>query len=427
MSRIKFRMTAGTNVGCVRTNNEDNFIINENLSQSDWFLPQDTSQVISLSQDGCVLVVADGMGGLNAGEVASAIAIETVKQSFLDADLQKVAKTSKSIEKFMRDIVIKSDQAIKKHVKAHPETQGMGTTLIFIWVHGTTAHMVWCGDSRAYIYNDETGLVRFSKDHSYVQQLVDDGKLDEDLAFDHPESNIITRCLGDFQDRAKPDYKTYELQAGDILLICSDGLCGLCRDEEILHIMQQTSMDIELCKQTLIQSALDAGGYDNVTLALFETVAIGDVEKKASKKKLLQSPVVARNTRETKEVNEELFAEDEPIVAPEDVLTTEVEEQFVRETDTTTQDIEDGGLEDNCVAEEVKDDVEEEDAADLDVVEEDVDVVLDVEGESKHGHWLRLVLIVLIILTVLVALCYVFHVESPLLDKLVGVFTGIRK
>lgn len=420
-------MTAGTNVGCVRTNNEDNFIINENLSQSDWFLPQDTSQVISLSQDGCVLVVADGMGGLNAGEVASAIAIETVKQSFLDADLQKVAKTSKAIEKFMRDIVIKSDQAIKKHVKAHPETQGMGTTLIFIWVHGTTAHMVWCGDSRAYIYNDETGLVRFSKDHSYVQQLVDDGKLDEDLAFDHPESNIITRCLGDFQDRAKPDYKTYELQAGDILLICSDGLCGLCRDEEILHIMQQTSMDIELCKQTLIQSALDAGGYDNVTLALFETVAIGDVEKKASKKKLLQSPVVARNTRETKEVNEELFAEDEPIVALEDVLTTEVEEQFVRETDTTTQDIEDGELEDNCVAEEVKDDVEEEDAADLDVVEEDVDVVLDVEGESKHGRWLRLVLIVLIILTVLVALCYVFHVESPLLDKLVGVFTGIRK
>ena len=108
-------------------------------------------------------------------------------------------------------------------------------------------------------------------------------------------------------------------------------------------------------------------------------------------------------------------------------MTTEVEEQFVRETDTTTQGIEKGRLEDNSVAKEVKDDVEEEDAADLDVVEEDVDVVLDVEGESKHGRWLRLVLIVLIILTVLVALCYVFHVEIPLLDKLVGVFTGIRK
>lgn len=427
MSRIKFRMTAGTNVGCVRTNNEDNFIINDNLSQSDWFLPQDTSQIISLSQDGCVLVVADGMGGLNAGEVASAIAIETVKQSFLDADLQKVAKTSKAIEKFMRDIVIKSDQAIKKHVKAHPETQGMGTTLIFIWVHGTTAHMVWCGDSRAYIYNDEKGLVRFSKDHSYVQQLVDDGKLDEDLAFDHPDSNIITRCLGDFQDRAKPDYKTYELQAGDILLICSDGLCGLCRDEEILHIMQQTSTDIELCKQTLIQSALDAGGYDNVTLALFETVAIGDVEKKASKKKLLQNPLVARNTRETKEINEEAFAEDEPIVVQEDGVVVEVKEQPVREVDTTTQEIEEGGQDEDCVVEEVEDDIEGEDAADSDVGEEDVDVVLDVEGVSKHGRWLRLVLIVLIILTVLVALCYVFHVEIPLLDKLVGVFTGIRK
>lgn len=427
MSRVKCRMTAGTNVGCVRTNNEDNFIINEDLSQSDWFLPQDTSQVITLGRDGCVLVVADGMGGLNAGEVASAIAVETVKQSFLDADLQKVAKTSKAIEKFMRDIVIKSDQAIKKHVKAHPETQGMGTTLIFIWVHGTTAHMVWCGDSRAYIYNEETGLVRFSKDHSYVQQLVDEGKLDEDLAFDHPESNIITRCLGDFQDRAKPDYKTYELQAGDILLICSDGLCGLCRDEEILHIMQQTSTDIELCKQTLIQSALDAGGYDNVTLALFETVAIGDVEKKASKKKLLQSPVVARNTRETKEINEELFAEDEPIVAQEDVLTTEVEEHFVRETDATTQDIEEGGLEDNCVAENQENGVEEGSIVDSDVMEEEVNVVFDTKKGPKHSCLLRIVLALFALLIVLVVLCYVFHIEIPLLDKLVKVVTGIKK
>ena len=199
MSRITFRMTAGTNVGCVRTNNEDNFIINENLSQSDWFLPQDTSKVITLGQDGCVLVVADGMGGLNAGEVASAIAVETVKQSFLDADSRKVAKGPKSIEKFLRDIVVKADQTIKKHVKSHPETKGMGTTLIFIWVHGNTAHLVWCGDSRAYIYNNQSGLLRFSKDHSYVQQLVDEGKLDEDLAFDHPDSNIITRCLGDFK------------------------------------------------------------------------------------------------------------------------------------------------------------------------------------------------------------------------------------
>ena len=417
MSRIKFRMTAGTNVGCVRTNNEDNFIINEDLSQSDWFLPQDTSQVITLGRDGCVLVVADGMGGLNAGEVASAIAVETVKLSFLDADLQKVAKTPKAIEKFMRDIVVRSDQAIKKHEKAHTETKGMGTTLIFIWVHGETAHMVWCGDSRAYIYNDETGLVRFSKDHSYVQQLVDEGKLDEDLAFDHPESNIITRCLGDFQDRAKPDYKTCELHTGDILLICSDGLCGLCRDEEILHIMQQTSTDIELCKQALIQGALDAGGYDNVTLALFETVAVENAEMKHVKKGQQQGSLKVKNTRETKEVNEGIFVEDEPFVAQEDILVVEVKEQCVGEADITAQ----------SVVENVENGVEGENIADSDVVEDDVNVEIDTKGGLAYRRLLRLVLALLIISIVFVVLCYAFQVEIHLLDKWSSVFTGIRK
>lgn len=410
-------MTAGTNVGCVRINNEDNFIINEDLSQSDWFLPQDTSQVITLGRDGCVLVVADGMGGLNAGEVASAIAVETVKLSFLDADLQKVAKTPKAIEKFMRDIVVRSDQAIKKHVKAHPETKGMGTTLIFIWVHGETAHMVWCGDSRAYIYNGATGLVRFSKDHSYVQQLVDEGKLDEDLAFDHPESNIITRCLGDFQDRAKPDYKTCELHTGDILLICSDGLCGLCRDEEILHIMQQTSTDIELCKQALIQGALDAGGYDNVTLALFETVAVENAEMKHVKKGQQQGSLKVKNTRETKEVNEGIFVEDESFVAQEDILVVEVKEQCVGEADITAQ----------SVVENVENGVEGENIADSDVVEDDVNVEIDTKGGLAYRRLLRLVLALLIISIVFVVLCYAFQVEIHLLDKWSSVFTGIRK
>lgn len=323
---VKFRITAGTNVGCVRTNNEDNFIVNENLSQSDWFLPQDTSQVISLGGDGCVMVVADGMGGLNAGEVASSIAVETVKQCFLDADLSKVAKTPKSIEKFMRDIVVKADISIKKHVKESPETRGMGTTLIFAWIKDDVMHLVWCGDSRAYIYNEAKGLIRFSKDHSYVQQLVDEGKLDEDLAFDHPESNIITRCLGDFQDRAKPDYKTSRLQTGDFILLCSDGLCGLCRDEEILHIMQHTHTDIEQCKRALIHGALEAGGYDNVTVALMEVVSVELIAKEDEKKKKekIQTLLRAVNTRITKEANENplLGGQDiDPILPGEDNVT----------------------------------------------------------------------------------------------------------
>lgn len=409
MSRITFRMTAGTNVGCVRTNNEDNFIINENLSQSDWFLPQDTSKVITLGQDGCVLVVADGMGGLNAGEVASAIAVETVKQSFLDADLRKVAKGPKSIEKFLRDIVVKADQTIKKHVKSHPETKGMGTTLIFIWVHGNTAHLVWCGDSRAYIYNKQSGLLRFSKDHSYVQQLVDEGKLDEDLAFDHPDSNIITRCLGDFQDRAMPDYKSYELHVGDILLICSDGLCGLCRDEEILHIMQQTSADIELCKQTLIQSALDAGGYDNVTLALFETVDFEDAEPKVEREKGLKQFFKKLN-RETKEVNDIMLFEDEE--------SSVVEVETPEPAESGLQPVEDEQL---CIPEEqpeqpedvVMTDEESADDVDEDVTEsedelEEVNFAEDIKADRKRRGVVT-ILWVVAIAVILAAILYMFR------------------
>ncbi len=291
MSLTQFRITAGTDVGNVRTNNEDNFIINEDLTRPDWFIPQDTSVVLNLSDDGCVLAVADGMGGLNAGEVASAIAVEQIKQQFLDADLKKISSSEKNIKNFMFDIVTCADAAIKQKVKDDSSTAGMGTTIIFVWIIEDRAFLTWCGDSRGYIFNKETGLRRISNDHSFVQELVDAGKLDADLAFEHPNSNIVTRCLGDFSEKARPEFRSYTLQKGDYLLLCSDGLCGICRDEEIAQTMFEHSYDIEQCKQHLIKSALNAGGYDNVTIALFEVVDIindntGNVNGEFSRKTL---------------------------------------------------------------------------------------------------------------------------------------------
>ncbi len=272
MTITQFRLTAGTDVGCIRTNNEDNFIANEDLTRPDWFVPQDTSAVINLGNDGCAFAVADGMGGLNAGEVASAIAVEEVKQQFMDADLSKLSQSKKGIEKFMNEIVVKADAKIKQHVTDNPSTEGMGTTIIIAWVLGNKVHLSWCGDSRGYMFNKESGLMRISKDHSYVQELVDAGKLDEDLAFDHPNSNIITRCLGDFKGKAQPEYRFYTLKRGDFILLCSDGLCSMCRDEEIENVMNSSCNNIEECKKQLIQHALQAGGHDNVTIALFEVV-----------------------------------------------------------------------------------------------------------------------------------------------------------
>lgn len=280
MSDITFKMTAETNVGLVRTNNEDNFIVNPDPTVEDnWFVPADAEQVITMGENGCILVVADGMGGMNAGEVASDIAVTSIKEAFSKVkDFEEIKDDIEHIEPFLKKIVVEADAAIKKRLKEDPSTSGMGTTVVVAWVVNTTAHIVWCGDSRAYLFNPNSGIIRLTKDHSYVQELVDSGKLDAELAFDHPNSNIITRSLGDSPKKAQPDYVCRELQQEDILLLCSDGLCGLCRDEKIGEVMA-LSEDMSQCRDNLIDAALAAGGYDNVTVALMKIDLKGDEKK----------------------------------------------------------------------------------------------------------------------------------------------------
>lgn len=280
MPDITFKMTAETNVGLVRTNNEDNFIVNPDPTvENNWFVPADAEQVITMGENGCILVVADGMGGMNAGEVASDIAVTSIKEAFSKVkDFEEIKDDIEHIEPFLKKIVVEADAAIKKRLKEDPSTSGMGTTVVVAWVVNTTAHIVWCGDSRAYLFNPNSGIIRLTKDHSYVQELVDSGKLDAELAFDHPNSNIITRSLGDSPKKAQPDYVCRELQQEDILLLCSDGLCGLCRDEKIGEVMA-LSEDMSQCRDNLIDAALAAGGYDNVTVALMKLEAIDDKNK----------------------------------------------------------------------------------------------------------------------------------------------------
>lgn len=272
MSNLTFRITGGTNVGLIRSNNEDNFIINADLSKSDWFIPSDTNLAIELGESGCLFVVADGMGGMNAGEVASAIAIDTIKEKFTRDDFSSIVGSDDEIALFMKESIEVADENIKAKVLEDKSTAGMGTTIVMAWVIGQKVHIAWCGDSRAYLFNTKSGLVPLSKDHSYVQQLVDEGKLDPELAFDHPDSNIITRSLGDSATKARPDYMSRKLSEGDLILLCSDGLCGLCRDDEIVEVLAGEYDSIEQLKTRLIERALEAGGYDNVTVALFQTL-----------------------------------------------------------------------------------------------------------------------------------------------------------
>ena len=271
MSEITVKLTAGTNVGKVRTNNEDNFIVNADLVQNEWLIPHNSSQAIPLGEAGALLVVADGMGGMNAGEVASEIAVNTIQEVFSLDDFSSIIDTEEHISQFLTSAIVEADSRIKQRVVDDPETEGMGTTIVIAWVLDNKAHIAWCGDSRAYKFNKESGLTQLSKDHSYVQQLVDDGDLTPDEAFDSPFSNIITRSLGDIKSIAKPDYKLFPLADGDNIILCSDGLCGVCRDVEILETLNNIDSDnITNYRDALINSALQAGGYDNVTVAILQ-------------------------------------------------------------------------------------------------------------------------------------------------------------
>ena len=267
MSEVKIKLAAGTNVGLIRQNNEDNFIVSSDLSTSEWLIPQ-AGPYADLGEFGALLVVADGMGGANAGEVASAMAVETIQKKFNPDLIKDVIGSDKDIQEFMKTVVKEADLNIFNHSKEDASTRGMGTTIVMAWLFGDKAYVCWCGDSRCYVLNKQHGLIQLSKDHSYVQELVDKGELSPELMHDHPLSNVITRCLGDVDNRAEPETRIYQLHNGDIIMLCSDGLCGLCHDDVILDTMIKIHVDPMECKNELISAALSAGGYDNVTIAL---------------------------------------------------------------------------------------------------------------------------------------------------------------
>lgn len=265
---VSFKIFAGTNVG-LRENNEDNFTVCPDLNKNEWIVPADNQQVIQLGSRGCVMVVADGMGGQNAGEVASAIAIDTVQEMFspnkMSAD---VFDKPDAIKSFLKKVIFDCDVRIKKRTEEDPSTDGMGSTIVIAWLISRKLYIAWLGDSRAYSFVKNKGIARLSKDHSYVQQLVDAGAMTDEEAMNHPNSNVITRSLGDTSQKAKADVVEYEIEDDQIVLLCSDGLCGVCKDEEIGGIIEEEYTDLQKCKESLTTAALGAGGSDNITISL---------------------------------------------------------------------------------------------------------------------------------------------------------------
>lgn len=254
-----------------RPENEDNFQVAEDLSVSNTGFT--TDKVFSLGSKGTLLLVCDGMGGMNAGEVASAIGVETIKNLFAPQLLtEDVLANDESVCMYMKRAIVKADSQIKEEASKDAAKQGMGSTAVMAWLLGHKVYVAWCGDSRCYRYNPSSNLEQLSHDHSYVQDLVDTGQLSADLAFDHPNKNIITRSLGDPRGAAKPDAKVYTLQKGDVIMLCSDGLSDSLRDSEIEQSIARSIASMESCRDALWNDSKQAGWHDNVTIVLAQVI-----------------------------------------------------------------------------------------------------------------------------------------------------------
>jgi serine/threonine protein phosphatase PrpC len=257
-----------------RPNNEDNFLLNKNISAGEWSFT--ANETVPLDEKGALLLVCDGMGGMNAGEVASAIAVDTVKEWFSPEKLTKeVTATPETIVRYIEKAIVAADAKIKEEAARDKEKAGMGSTLVLAWLTGKSAYIGWCGDSRAYRFNPVLGMERLTRDHSYVQELIDAGKLKPEMAFGHPQSNIITRSLGDSGRVAQPETCAIPLYNNDVILLCSDGLCGIMSDNDMEDVLMKNPGDMKQSLNALLTESEKIGWQDNVTIALCRIVSGG--------------------------------------------------------------------------------------------------------------------------------------------------------
>jgi serine/threonine protein phosphatase PrpC len=208
-------------------------------------------------------VVADGMGGHAAGEVASKMAVDILKGV--------IAKPSGTGVELLSAGIKLANEEITRHAARRLELRGMGTTIVAALVDGDELLLAHVGDSRAYVYTKEGRLMRMTTDHSLVEEMVLAGQLTEAQARTYPMRNIITRALGT-KPEVQVDMSRRTLVPGDIYLLCSDGLTGMLTDSDIAHVILQNRENLSGLVRELISRANEAGGDDNITALVFKAV-----------------------------------------------------------------------------------------------------------------------------------------------------------
>jgi protein phosphatase len=255
---IQIRAAGLTDVGRKRKMNEDTFTAADNLG---------------------LYVVADGMGGHAAGEVASRLAVESILRHISGAETGNATAPSNAVTRSLDDdrpaparrvlsAIRMANQDIVRSVHEDQSTRGMGTTVVLAYIQGRRAYIGSVGDSRAYLVRGGR-IMQLTDDHTFVNEQVRAGTLSPAEARRHPARNILTRAVGS-QDEVEADLVEQDLEAGDLLILCSDGLTTMVDDHDILDVVRRQGGDPDRGCQALINLANERGGDDNITAILIQ-------------------------------------------------------------------------------------------------------------------------------------------------------------
>ena len=250
---MQYKVVGRTDIGLVRSGNED---------------------CLHVDRENNVLAVCDGMGGHQAGEVASQSASLTIRTTFTHLRQELLADPDLTLDKSLPpsgELLVKSIRLANREIHnrsvADPALSGMGTTVVAVALEDDVMSIAHVGDSRAYLFEDRQ-LVPLTTDHSWVAEMRQKQLMSADEAVTSVGKNVITRALG-VRENVEVDYRLINVKAGDTFVLCSDGLCGFADDTEIFEVAVRANGDLKRMVDDLIRMANDRGGADNVTVVAF--------------------------------------------------------------------------------------------------------------------------------------------------------------
>lgn len=237
---MEYKVQTITSKSRLHKNNEDSFLVSDDF-----------------------IIVADGMGGECDGDIASRMAIDAVVDH-----LSKFPEGSSEsdVRKLLDGAIEHADSKILEYIDRNPDSFGMGTTILITMRRNDRFFISWCGDSHCYSY-DNGHLKSLTKDHSYVQELIDAGHISVKESFAHPDNNLITRYVGGGKETCAPDFKFHNLSESETIIMCSDGLSGYCQLKDIEEVISSNKNVSQLPKQ-LHDLAISHGSDDDITIVV---------------------------------------------------------------------------------------------------------------------------------------------------------------